>query len=246
MSAVASALGPRTKSVGVYLLAAAEVPDGDAWLGPRERAALAALRFPKRRADWRLGRFAAKRAAAEWLGRPSAPPALAELEVLADHSGAPQLHAGGVTPVALSLSHRAGWAFAAVAPPDVALGCDLELVEPRSEAFVADYLTPAERALVAAGGPLDVARRTTLVWCAKECALKALHEGLRLDTWSVELAGRPSVSERGWRPVAVRVAPAGRTFEGWWCRADPSLLACVLGAPRLELPRSLAGKRAPK
>ena len=99
---------------------------------------------------------------------------------------------------------------------------------------------------MAAGGPLDVARRTTLVWCAKECALKALHEGLRLDTWSVELAGgRVCWSADGdrWQCGSPR---QGLTFEGWWCRADPSLLACVLGSPRLELPRSLAWKVAPK
>jgi 4'-phosphopantetheinyl transferase len=239
MSAVAPELGPRTRPVGVRLVAAVEVPAGDVWLGPREREVLGALRFPKRRADWRLGRYTAKCAAAAWLGRPSDPLALAELEVLADDSGAPQLHSGSATPIALSLSHRAGWALAAVAPRDVALGCDLELVEPRSEAFLADYFTTSERAFVAADGPGDVAHRTTLVWCAKECALKALHEGLRLDTWSVELAVRDGGQERGWWRVAARAAPVGPTFEGWWRGAWP-LLACVLGAPALEAPFSLA------
>jgi 4'-phosphopantetheinyl transferase len=239
MSAVAPALGARIRPVGIRLVAAADVPAGNVWLGPRERDVLGALRFPKRRADWRLGRYAAKRAAAAWLGRPSEPLALAELEVLADDSGAPRLHSSGAAPIALSLSHRVGWALAAVAPPDVALGCDLELVEPRSAAFLADYLTPRERAFVAAGGPRDVALRTTLVWSAKECALKALREGLRLDTWSVELAARDGGQECGWWRVAAQAAPAGPPFEGWWCRAG-SLLACVLGSPALEAPFPLA------
>jgi hypothetical protein len=41
----------------------AEVPDGDHWLGARERRALGALTMPKRIADWRLGRWTVKAAA---------------------------------------------------------------------------------------------------------------------------------------------------------------------------------------
>jgi 4'-phosphopantetheinyl transferase len=238
MSAVTRAVGARPRPVGFELLAAGDVPAGDVWLGPRERAVLGRLRFPKRRADWRLGRYAAKRATAAWLGRASDPLALAELEVLADDSGTPRLHASGGEAIALSLSHRAGWAIAAVAPPDVALGCDLELVEPRSEAFLADYFTAWEQAFVVAGAPLDLARRTTLVWCAKECALKALGEGLRLDTRTIEFAPCAGVLERGWRPAAARVAPDGPTFEGWW-RRHGILVTCILGAPPLEVPSFL-------
>jgi 4'-phosphopantetheinyl transferase len=239
MSAASPAIGAAPRPVGFQLLAAADVPAGDVWLGPRERVVLGRLRFPKRRADWRLGRYAAKRATAAWLGRPSDPLALAELEVLADDAGTPRLHARGGEAIALSLSHRAGWAIAAVSSADVALGCDLELVEPRSEAFLADYFTPREQAFAVAGGPLDLARRTTLVWSAKECALKALGEGLRLDTRTVEFATRAGVLECGWRPVAMRVPPDGPTFEGWWRRHGP-LLACILGAPALEVPSFLA------
>jgi 4'-phosphopantetheinyl transferase EntD len=158
--------------------------------------------------------------------------------VLADDSGAARLHADGIAQIALSLSHRAGWAIAAVASPDVALGCDVEVVEPHSEAFLTDYFTAREQAFVVAGGPLDLARRTALVWSAKECALKALGEGLRLDTRSVEFALRAGVLERGWQPVAAREAPAGTTFEGWW-RRHGNLLACVLGRPALEVPSFL-------
>ena len=47
----------------------AEVPGADDWLGPREQRALAALSVEKRRADWRLGRWAAKAAVGAWLAR---------------------------------------------------------------------------------------------------------------------------------------------------------------------------------
>jgi len=52
-----------------YLLAeAAEVPADDTWLAPSEEAFQRRLHIPHRRADWRLGRWAAKRALAAWLG----------------------------------------------------------------------------------------------------------------------------------------------------------------------------------
>jgi 4'-phosphopantetheinyl transferase len=239
MNALASTCEVRPRPVGVLLVAMAEVPPGDAWLGPHERAVGDALRFPKRRADWRLGRYAAKRAAAGWLGRPSDPLALAGIEVIADDTGAPRLHCDDARSLALSLSHRAGWALAAVAPPEVALGCDLELVEARSEAFLADYLTPDEQALVAAAESRDRAHWASLVWSVKECALKALREGLRLDTRSIELVVRRGQPERGWCPVGARVVADDRTFEGWW-RPHGNLLAGVLGDPELELPRVLA------
>ena len=44
-----------------------DVPVGDGWLSAGERATLDRLRIPKRRADWRLGRWTAKCAAAAYL-----------------------------------------------------------------------------------------------------------------------------------------------------------------------------------
>src|SRR5512133_1913220 len=46
----------------------ADVPADDGWLAPGETEVLAGLRVEKRRADWRLGRFAAKAGVAVWLG----------------------------------------------------------------------------------------------------------------------------------------------------------------------------------
>ena len=43
-------------------------------------------------------------------------------------------------PLSLSLSHRAGRALAAVAAAPAVVGCDLEVVEPRSGAFVREWL----------------------------------------------------------------------------------------------------------
>ena len=49
----------------------------------------------------------------------------------------------------MSLTDRAGCAVCLLAAEPAAIGCDLELVEPRSDAFVGDYLTGPERRWVA-------------------------------------------------------------------------------------------------
>ena len=73
------------------------------------------------------------------------------IEILAAADGAPEAWLDGErAPVSVSLSHRGGRALAAVAAAPAVVGCDLELVEPRSGAFVREWLAPAEQALVAA------------------------------------------------------------------------------------------------
>ncbi|HET8592164.1 MAG TPA: hypothetical protein VFL56_00745, partial [Solirubrobacterales bacterium] len=129
--------------LGWLTRALADVPRHDGWLSEREREILSTLRVAKRRADWRLGRWAAKAALAAWQGVP-----VAELEVLPAADGAPEALAGGAPiPVGLSLSHRGGRALAAVGSASARLGCDLEAIEVRTPAFVREWLRPAERQL---------------------------------------------------------------------------------------------------
>jgi len=124
----------------------------------------------------------------------------------------------------LSLSHREGIGICAAAPEDVALGCDLELVEPRSEAFTAGYFTAEEQKTIS-GSPAALRDLLVMVLLsAKESALKALRTGLRLDTRSVSAIlhnGFPSAlhPEMGtWRPLSVR--HADQVFPGWWACVD--------------------------
>lgn len=141
--------------------AAADLPPENDWLSGSENARLKGMRFAKRRADWRLGRWTAKRALAVWLQVPAQPLVLAKIEIHPAPSGAPEgFFANEPAAVSISLSHRAGKAMCAIAPPGVDLGCDLELIEPHSDAFVADYFTADEQAWVAHGTP-DV---VTAVW----------------------------------------------------------------------------------
>lgn len=212
----------------------ADLPPGHGWLGPGERTVLAGLRLEKRRVDWRLGRFAGKAAVAAWLDV-----AASRVEIVAAPDGAPEARLDGrQAPVALSLSHRAERALAVVAEGGVLLGCDLELIESRSEAFVNDWLAPAERALVAAATGARRALVANLLWTAKEAAAKVRREGLRLDVRDAvaEPDGLDSLGSE-WRPLAVSWVDGGGV-SGWW-RAEPGWVMVVVGEPAPAQPRLL-------
>jgi 4'-phosphopantetheinyl transferase len=124
----------------------------------------------------------------------------------------------------------------ALAPSGVALGCDLEIIEPRSDVFAADYFTDEEKELVARAGAAERPRLLTLLWSAKESALKALREGLRLDTRSVAVSfdqdsvvAPTSQGANHWLPFQVRCA-SGQVFYGWW-QNTKSLVRTVVAAP---------------
>jgi 4'-phosphopantetheinyl transferase len=218
----------------------ADVPPGDGWLGPAEVSYLASRRFPKRRSDWRLGRWTAKQALRAWLEHPPEP---FELEIIAARDGAPEAWCSGrALPLLISLSHRDGRAACVVAPPGVRAGCDLETVEERSQAFLADYFTPGELAQLQKADPRRRTEAATVIWSAKESALKALRTGLRRDTRSVEvrLDTAPS-SAAGWRRLQVADRLGGETFPGWWRRTGAQVLSVVAEAGVQE-PRRLASR----
>jgi 4'-phosphopantetheinyl transferase len=157
----------------------------------------------------------------------------------------------------ISISHCNGNALCAIAPFETALGCDLELVEPRSDAFVADYFTTAEQALVARAPAANRRCIVTLLWSAKESTLKALHEGLRLDTRSVIVSlpkgiGLPKQDDErwvanpdgvlaqrssNWQPLEVRYT-GGEVFHGWWRQAG-NLLRTLVATPAPNSPIAL-------
>ena len=131
----------------------------------------------------------------------------------------------------MTMTDRADQAVCLVGPPGTALGCDLELVEPRSDAFVADFLTPAEQRLVAAAGGGDARDLlANLVWCGKESALKVLRTGLRRDTRSVEVSFPEGATVDGWAPMSVR-AVEGTVFPGWWQRFGAFVLTVAATEP---------------
>ena len=210
----------------------ADVPAENDWLEASESICLKGMRFAKRRADWRLGRWTAKCAVASFLNLPTDAQGLAQIEIRPASSGAPEVFiANEPAAVAISISHRSGTSVCAVAMPGVELGCDQEVIEARSEAFVADYFTESEQALVARVCAAERSRLVTLLWSAKESALKALREGLRLDTRSVTVSPiNGAFNLNGWSPLQVRCAD-GRSFHGWWQQGNGIVRTLVANPP---------------
>ena len=207
------------------LLLASEMPQGDGWLGAEERKVLAGLRFPKRRSDWRLGRFVAKRTVSSLVGVDD----LNRIHILAAEDGAPEAWIDGQRlDSGISISHRDGLAVCAISP-GAAVGCDLEAVEPRSSRFVNDFFTERERMAVETTTDAHRERVVALTWSAKESALKVLRVGLRRDTRSVQVAfDNVEAVEAGWHPLRAAVRPEGRNFRGWW-RQEAGIVLTIIG-----------------
>jgi phosphopantetheinyl transferase len=179
-----------------------------------------------------LGRWAAKAALAARSGG-----SIGEVEIIASHGGSPEAFVDGERAgAALSLSHRNGRALAVVADVGVAIGCDLEAVEPRSGAFLRTWLAPAERTDVLAAGRTGGARLANLLWTAKEAAAKVRGEGLRLDVRQaiVSLEWDPS-SHGEWRPLGVGWDREAVTARGWW-REEPGWVFAYVSEPPTPAP----------
>jgi 4'-phosphopantetheinyl transferase len=214
------------------------LPPGEQWLAAVEATDLAGLRYTKRRTEFLLRRLVTKHAVASVTGRPTDPGTLACIEVRNAPSGAPYVCVDGA-PIELgvSISDRAGWAVcvtscATGSTGPLAVGCDLELVEPRSQGFVCDFLTTTEQHLVGscvAGDERDAV--ANLIWSAKESALKVLGTGLRRDTHTLEVTPAAPCGD-GWGALTVR-AVEGTVFPGWWRREGRFLLtvATQVAAP---------------
>ena len=208
---------------------AAQVPPGSDWLGMAERDHLAGLKTEKRRSDWLLGRWTAKQAISRDRGLGQELESLARLEVLPTSTGSPQAYIDGrALPMALSLSHREGAAICVVADSG-AVGCDLEWVEDRSVAFVQDYFSRSERALIEARGDETRALTANGLWSAKESVLKLLGFGLRIDARSIEVRSFPLTTSE-WQVFSVLYRPELRQIHGWWCRIENWILTVVSDA----------------
>lgn len=217
----------------------AEVPADDAWLTPSERRVLTGLRFARRRADWRLGRWTAKAAVGHWLEM-----APERIEILAAEDGAPEAWLDGAhAPVSVSLSHRGGRALAVVAGEGHSTGCDLELIETRSPAFVREWLSPCEQRRIVDCADGERALVANLIWTAKEAAAKVRREGLRLDVRRavVNTSGVGGPETDYWKPLRVDWPDTQQATSGWW-RVEPGWVMTVAGEPAPAPPAMLTGE----
>lgn len=207
-----------------WTMARADAAEGrEACLSPREAQKFSNLAFPKRRQEWLMGRWTAKQLVRRL-------PAysrfeLPDIEIHNRPDGAPYLlHTSGIRlPESLTISHSGGAALCALAPgEDWHLGADLELIEPRSTAFVEDYFTPAEQALVASSPSGQRDTLVNLIWSLKESMLKALGVGLHWDTRNVQVIQTEGPSPAletsfGWRSARLAdLQSPDRPWTGWW------------------------------
>jgi len=214
-----------------------DIPPEDDWLSAKEWARLAGLRFPKRRADWRLGRWTAKRAVAAYLGVSRDRHALSVIEIRPAASGAPEVYlADKPANASISISHRQGIAMCAVGPASSALGCDLEIIEPRIDAFVRDYFTEQEQVAINNIADEEGRRRAVaVIWSAKESALKAMMVGLRVDTRSVSVTRADrSIGCAEWYCLTVAGLDS-QIFDGWWQQSG-KLLRTVVATQKSRAP----------
>jgi 4'-phosphopantetheinyl transferase len=227
--------GNEAQEIGWLVQRQADKPRGNGWLTGPELEKLEQLRFTKRRADWRLGRWTAKRAVCAYMrGRIELAPE--DVSVISDADGVPGVcFEGGKGKPAISISHSGGVGFCVVAAPDVDIGCDVETVEDRSETFISDFFTADEAKAVLSRDIPDQALFATLIWSAKESTLKALKKGLSKDTRSVVIHadGRPRRPGRlrrlGWNRLTAECIEPGRTLHGWWKTKEGQVLTIVAG-----------------
>lgn len=235
-------------AIGWLSTRAEAVPDGDDWLTSEEHEVVRGLRVARRRADWRLGRWTAKQALAaraSAAGRALRP---AEVGVLAraDDDGRPEVRGLDGPAPALTLSHRDGVGLAAVGPTGARLGCDLERVERRGVGFPRDWFTAAECDRLGGADPVARDVLVTLVWSVKESVLKAVGEGLRRDTRSVEVdLGAAVAPGAAWSPWWATDGEEGTVYACWARRLGPHLAVVAVDAASAgsAVPEALVGGR---
>ena len=219
-----------------------QLPAKTDWLTPTERVRFEGFRFEKRRQDWLLGRWAAKIALLEFSGLQQRD--IARFEIRSAPDGAPlPILDGRRCPVQVSLSHSNDRAFAAVLRGDDALGCDIELVEPRSAGFVETYFTAAERDRVERAESHLRNRLITLIWSAKESTLKALRTGLKADTRSVEVTVEDDDDAVDWQSAKTIATDAGE-FSCLW-RDDGDFVVSIVTREPAEARAASVSRASP-
>jgi len=195
-----------------------QIPLDNDWLSAEERMVADGFRFPKRRADWRLGRWTAKRAICAFQNLHAG--AMPSMEIRAAEDGSPvALFKGRPADISISISHSRDRSFCLAGPHDVSLGCDLEWIEPREKNFAQDYFADEELELVL-NAQENRALAETLVWSAKESALKVIRKGLTLDTRSVVIRPEMGGLENSWQPWSGESRDSSMAFRGLWRSAN--------------------------
>ncbi|MEW5737551.1 MAG: 4'-phosphopantetheinyl transferase superfamily protein [Myxococcota bacterium] len=153
--------------LGAFVLAEPREPGEVAVaLGEKERALLADMPWPLRRAEWLAGRRVAKRLLEAAFSLPAS-----RVEVLPLESGAPRVWVDGVArpDLVLNLSHTRGWAAAAAGTAPVGVDVCDDADGPRLERIGRRVFSEGE---AEACGAHASAQHQAAVWALKEAGLK--------------------------------------------------------------------------
>jgi len=200
------------------------------WLSPEESDQLQNLRFEKRRSEWMMGRMTAKTLLTNCLDAYRGV-ALPRITIANRADGSPYVLLDGQRQsLSISLSHRQGMAVAAVCQ-DVTIrpGIDLEWIEERDASFYEDYFTREENRLLGVFPGGERAQWGTLIWSAKESGLKALGQGLRVDTRFIQVLRIGNVVENGWRRMDLQTNDHPiQSWQGWWRKLGNHILTLAV------------------
>jgi 4'-phosphopantetheinyl transferase len=210
-------------------------------LAPPEQERYAALRTEKRRADWLLGRWAAKCLVRQRLTRRGLELPPQAIMILSDPDGAPRVVPWGLAltlpqigieleSLQISISHTEGRALCALRAnlqSPISIGADIERIAPRGAAFAEAYDTEQELELLGAVPAESYDALSTAIWSAKEATLKLTRHGLRVDTRAVTCL--PALATPGgWAPVGIRTTLTGAQLAGWWQIYDGCVITIVV------------------
>ena len=205
----------------------------DDWLSAEEWNRFREMRFPKRRSEWLLGRLTAKKLIVKCVpGMENVP--FNQITIANSTAGAPYVcTADKILPVQLSISHRERCAAAAVSlNAGISQGIDLEWVEDHPPSFYEDFFTADEVRSLGEYAAEQRAWAGSLTWSAKEAVLKALGQGLRMDTRAVEVLRIAENRVDGWGEIELRVANINkeRWFGFWRNQGQYIITLAVRGA----------------
>jgi phosphopantetheinyl transferase len=194
--------------------------------GPLEWDEYSRLKIPARLAEWEASRLAVKKMIKEAVpGTESLP--LPSIQIQKEASGAPYVVVDGLgrLPGCLSISHSNGFVFIGYAEETTLFGVDLELVAERSKEFVLDYFTETEIEYLENCAADHKPSIITLLWSAKEAALKAARLGLRLDTRRIEITPHACFEiSPFWQTASINCLELGLNFPRLFWRSEEGFI----------------------
>jgi len=172
--------------------------------------------------DWENGR--PKSAVAAHLNLPRHYQGLRQIEILPDASGAPRVCVANESArLSISLTHREGKAACAITDNDIALGCDLEIIEPHSNALLQTTLLVKNRRQFPQSMVFSAIFSSPCSGAQKRVLSKPCETGLRADTRSVVInfldvhsfAPCSPNGLNGWHSLQAHYG-TDVMLHGWW------------------------------